>query len=163
MAAEKFNHHSSLTRVHLQIYSRLRVLKDLNIHIDALRLAISDKLPEYDVVTTGYSSYEEVCKNTIGFGADTSSKLFVQIADEGTICAAWSSEPMVEFLNLNSLGGLLYVDWAWGFVCPLSDHEVFLGHIAERIEFSREQFAQFENERALRQYSNARKKWWQFW
>ncbi|TGL58726.1 hypothetical protein [Leptospira sarikeiensis] len=106
-------------------------LSDLNINLEIIREFISEELPEYDKVMTGYSSYREECSNIFAFGLEDTDTLFVEVNEENILISIWCSHPMKELYTLPFAKEILYVDWSWGFVCPLSDPETINQYIME--------------------------------
>ena len=64
-------------------------LGSLGISRGDLIKTIHPRLPQFDHVFTGYSSYRELCPHTTAFGADMSVALFAQYDDADLVTAAW--------------------------------------------------------------------------
>lgn len=136
-------------------------LSNLNIQLNDMRLAISETMPEYDEVYTGYRSYREKCVNTYAFGGDKSATLFFETDSSNIVLTAWCSDAMPELLDLKQSRDLLLADWGWGFICPLSDKERFENYLTEREKVFSELAEKWKVERIERE--KAKKKWWKFW
>jgi hypothetical protein len=109
---------------------------------------ISPHLPPFDLVYTGYSSYRERCRNTAAWGTSPHNAIFVDWDDEGIICNIWtqffeSDEKSLLAASkavaaLGTLHSLIYVDWAWGYACEVTNEEAFASRLRDKLEDIRE-------------------------
>jgi hypothetical protein len=132
----------------------------LQIPLESIRAALMQIAPAYDSVETGYgSSHREPCANTVAFGQDRRAALYVTFDDNSIVETMWCDEPQDWLLALPNAHQLLFVDWAWGFVCPLAEQGHFRAHLADREAHWR----RFSQELEERRRHERRKRWWQFW
>lgn len=96
-------------------------LLDLGITLQQLRDGLSEILPEYNEVYTGFGSSQIQCTNTHAFGQDNGETLFSEVNDSKKITSLWVSDSMPELLCLPKYDRLLLADWGWEFICPLSN------------------------------------------
>ena len=106
-------------------------LASLGITAQQLRLAVSDVLPPYDAVFTGYASYRVQCKNLLAFGGEHTETLFAGIDEHGIVVELWCSDGMPELLSLPLPEQLLLADWNAGLACPLLDRALFARYLQE--------------------------------
>ena len=85
-------------------------LASLGITAQQLRLAVSDVLPPYDAVFTGYGSYRVECKNVLAFGGEHTETLFAGLDEQGIVVELWCSDGMPELLRLPLTEQLLLAD-----------------------------------------------------
>lgn len=107
---------------------------------------VSLSFPPFDAVFTGYSSYREPCERTAGWGISNECALFANWDDNGIIQNIWTSffEDINESIAaatgvIAALGtrySLLYVDWAWGYVCAAQDTATFASRLRSKFESS---------------------------
>ena len=131
----------------------------MNIRVSEIEEALEKILPKFDVVYTGYSSYKEKCKGLNAFGRDQGERIFFE-HNEGIVTSIWVSDPFNELIDLPHSEKLLFVDWAWGFVCPLKEKEHFIEYIKDRDTQIEESL---EKMRALHPQKSAKKPRWKFW
>jgi len=104
---------------------------------------ISQHLPPFDLVYTGYSSYRERCKKTAAWGTATHNTLLADWDDEGIITNVWaqffdSDEKSLLAASkavaaLGMLHSLIYVDWAWGYTCELINEEALASRLLSKL------------------------------
>lgn len=117
-----------------------RALKMTREDLDA---AISPHLPPFNQVYTGYSSYREGCKKAAAWGTSQQNAIFVDWDDEGIINNVWtqffeSDEKSIAAASksiaaLGMLHSLIYVDWAWSFVCEIFNEEAFASRLRSKL------------------------------
>jgi hypothetical protein len=132
-------------------------LSELGITLQKLRDALSEILPEYDEVYTGYSTSRVQCTNTYAFGQDNGETIFVEVNKSRIITSLWVSDPMPELLSLPKHERLLLADWGWEFICPLSNKIELENYLIERTKAFAEIISQWNAEK------KQNKKWWKFW
>lgn len=132
----------------------------LNIDAHEFSQALQSHMPKFDVVATGYAAHKEECKSVSAFGHDNDEQIFVE-HHNNIVTNIWLSDPFTELPNiLPRPHEWLYVDWAWGFVCPLKETHVYIDYIAKR-----DAQMQKNAERTLEKYPELapQKPWWKFW
>lgn len=115
---------------------------------------VSEVLPRFDMIYTGFGSHRQQCRNAAAWGRSEQCVLYADWNDDGVIVNVWTEffeydEASILAASkavaaLGALHPLVYVDWAWGYTCKASDEEVFasmlrgkLKVIAEKIESSK--------------------------
>jgi hypothetical protein len=101
-------------------------------------------LAAFDVVYTGCSSYRERCRTTVAWGTSQQNAIFVDWDDEGIITNVWtqffeSDEKSLVAASkaiaaIGTIHSLIYVDWAWGFVCEIFNEEAFTARLRDKLE-----------------------------
>lgn len=134
-------------------------LISLSISENELEDKLSAHLPKYDNVYTGYSSYREQCTGTFAFGKDDQETIFYETSN-GNCSAIWVSDPLEELLYLPYLEKLLFVDWSWGFVCPLIESKKYLEYINNRSQEIKRRMAEYK---ASLNQNLPKKPWWKLW
>jgi hypothetical protein len=117
-----------------------RALKMTREDFDA---AISSHLPPFDQVYTGYSEYRERCKKAAAWGTSQQNAIFIDWDDEGVINSVWtqffdSDEKSISAASkaiaaLGMLHSLIYVDWAWSFVCEIFSEDAFASRLRSKL------------------------------
>ena len=104
-----------------------------------LQDALGQFLPQFDHVTTGYSTYKESCDNTIAFGANTNLVLFAEHSGEH-VAKLWlamyglsenDTELASRMFRLLSQWDLLLVDWSMSALVALADVDAVRQYLAE--------------------------------
>lgn len=122
-------------------------LDELGISLESIRAILESRLPKYDLVRTGYSSYVEDCKNTEAFGLYGGFTVFVSYNPAGIVNALWcspwgiakdylqdSKNPLLEVFGiLSAQFELLFVDWGWCRMFKLNDQHVIEEYLEEHI------------------------------
>lgn len=102
---------------------------ELRIATTAFSNAITQHLPAYDSVFTGYSTHRELCQSTLAWGDDSFTFFADQKADViqhvwlslGTFSSAEAERLTHALRALPSSGNILLADWSWSLVAMLSD------------------------------------------
>jgi hypothetical protein len=107
----------------------LRITKEL------FNQTVSPFLPPFDIVYTGYTSHHEECRKTAAWGKSQECALFADWDEDGIICNAWAEffeedEASITGVTqavtaLGKIYPLIYVDWAWSYVCDVTDQNSF--------------------------------------
>ncbi len=117
---------------------------ELSVATAAFSAAISQHLPAYDFVFTGYSSYREECRSTLAWG-DDSFTLFADheasiiqhvwldlslpnAAEAARVASALRALPISE--------SILIADWSWSLVAMLSDDASLNEYLLQRTKNS---------------------------
>lgn len=118
-------------------------LVKLRIPVATLRDTLTESLPEIPVVYTGYSSHQETCKHTLGFGFDAACVVYAEWNNEDLVTSIWTglftsdaNELRRAVDALQRLGRqypLLYVDWAWSFATALDQSSSLMDRIAAKV------------------------------
>ena len=118
-------------------------VRTLQIRKDDFAALVAPILPEFDRVYTGYNSHQEGCKRTGAWGRSEVCALFADWDDDGIIENIWSAlfERKEESIRAASkaiaaLGKqypLVYVDWAWGYSCEITNEEAFASMLREKL------------------------------
>lgn len=139
-------------------------LVSLEMRVVELESVLREILPKYDSVYTGYSSYRAKCDGVIAFGHDNGATIFFE-QNEGVVTSIWVSDPFSELTLLPNMNNLLFVDWAWGFACPLREKEMFVKYIKER-DFEMEEYMKrmqtLHKQQPVKQGAS-KKPWWKIW
>jgi hypothetical protein len=131
-------------------WTDLYIRQDPPMTVSALRMtredfdaAISPYLPSFDRVYTGYSTYRERCKKAAAWGTSQQNAIFVDWDDEGIIKNVWTqffesdgksiSAASKSIAALGMLHSLIYVDWAWSFVCEIFNEEAFASRLRSKL------------------------------
>jgi hypothetical protein len=106
-------------------------------------VAISSHLPSFDQVITGYSTFRERCKKAAAWGTSQQNAILIDWDDEGIIKNVWtqffeSDEKSISAASksiaaLGTLHSLIYVDWAWSFVCEIFNEEAFASRLRSKL------------------------------
>ena len=104
---------------------------------------MGQRLREFPVVYTGYSSHEELCQRTVGYGHNAESIVYADWNNDGIIEHIWIriftnndrylDDVVASVLKLGQDFPLLYVDWDWSFVIPLDETPVLREHISSKL------------------------------
>ena len=117
----------------------LETLAATQIPTRELQMALGQFLPQFDRVTTGYSTYKEPCPNTIAFGAKTNLVLFAEHNAEH-VTNLWLSmnglsehDTELAFRMFRSLSRweLILVDWSMSALVVLADTGALGQYLAE--------------------------------
>jgi hypothetical protein len=110
-------------------------LRTLQIRPEQFREVVSPILAPFEVVYTGYGGRRDLCSHTGAWGNSDRSILFADWDVEGIISNVWSSffdAQDASVLAVSKAVGALarvhpivYVDWAWGYVCDPVDEIAF--------------------------------------
>ena len=119
-------------------------LADLKITAEEVSIVLTQVLPVYDLVFTGYSTYREKCESTSAWGLNPNCAIFLNwdekqivkniwtnffdIEDDSIITASCAAE------SLGRLRPLFYVDWAWGYSSTLDDPEEFTEQLRAKLK-----------------------------
>jgi len=119
-------------------------LRTLKMKKEEFAAAVSPFLPPFDVVYTGYSSHREKCRKIAAWGTLEQCALLVDWDDDGIIANAWAeffgqeAESILAATKavaaLGNLHPLIYVDWAWGYLCDVSDEQAFSSMLHAKLE-----------------------------
>lgn len=134
-------------------------LASLNLKSSILEETLVEFLPKFDAVYTGYSTYKEKCGGVVAFGKDKGEQIYFEDSED-VVTTIWVSDPFEALTGLPSIENLLFVDWSWGFVCPLSEKEIFLEYIKDR-DLQMEEY--LDKMKALYPQKIDKKPWWKFW
>jgi hypothetical protein len=106
-------------------------------------VAISPHLPPFEQVYTGYGSFRERCKKAAAWGTSQQNAIFVDWNDEGIINNVWTqffesdeksiSAASKSLVALGMLHSLIYVDWAWSFVCEIFNEDAFASRLRSKL------------------------------
>jgi hypothetical protein len=113
-------------------------MKSLNINAKDLTSSLSQILVPFDRVLTGYSSLREEAEQTMAFGSETSSIIFVEYDSNDIVEAIWldfgiaSQEDkqlaLTALQHLGRMSELILVDWNLGRIIELSDHDKLISY-----------------------------------
>lgn len=122
---------------------------NLNILLADIRNVVTNELPEYDAVTTGYgSSYTEKCNNVYAFGKNfRTTTLFVELSKEQIVKSLWCTSYIPIFQKLPHENKLLFVDWNWCFVSPLQNTKKLEEYQEEKRAYWQKVNAEIRSER----------------
>ena len=119
-------------------------LRALKIKKEEFALAVSPFLPPFDSVYTGYSSHREECKKTNAWGTSQQCAIFADWEDDGTVAHAWAEFFAVDndsidratkaVATLGQIHPLIYVDWAWGYLCEVTDEQAFASMLRIKLD-----------------------------
>ncbi len=132
-------------------WTEMYVRKKAPVELPALKIKREDfasivslSFPLFDAVFTGYSSYREPCNKTAAWGTTDQCALFANWDDDGIIQSIWAEffDRDKESINaatsvVRALGvryPLVYVDWAWGYVCEAHDSASFSSMLQSKLE-----------------------------
>ncbi len=114
-------------------------IRVLGIKKQDLAAAVSQFLPAFDVVYTGYSSHRELCKRVAAWGHSQTNALFADWDDDGIVTNIWAElsdhdegsilAASKAIATLGRIHPLVYVDWAWGYTCDAADEEAFVSRL----------------------------------
>jgi hypothetical protein len=115
----------------------------LKMTLDDIAGVIERYLPPFEIVYTGYSSHRERCKNTAAWGKTSHCALLLNWDSDGIICNIWSeffdsddesvSAATKAIGTIGKIQPLIYVDWAWGYVCDASDEATFASSLRNKL------------------------------
>jgi hypothetical protein len=101
-------------------------------------------LPAFDTVYTGYSTHKKACKSTCAFGFDPQCSLIADWDDAEIIKSIWAQlfsqdSQHIEGIakSVKALGAvepLIYVDWAWGYVCDSQNEGEFITLLTDKLK-----------------------------
>jgi hypothetical protein len=132
-------------------WTDMYVLQDFSPELRALRIdkvefaeIVSPFLQPFDLVFTGFSSYREQCRMTGAWGRSRACSLFADWNEAGIISNVWAGffEPDEESIlaataAVAAIGkrfSLLYVDWAWDYLCDADDELTFSSLLRAKME-----------------------------
>lgn len=127
------------------------VLQDFSPELSALRIdrveftdIVSQHLQPFELVFTGYSSHREQCRMTGAWGRSPQCCLFADWNETGIIRNIWAAffEPDEESIlaataavvAIGKRYSLLYVDWAWGYMCEIDDEFTFASQLRAKLK-----------------------------
>jgi hypothetical protein len=115
-----------------------RQLKSLNINARNLTSSLSQILVPFERVLTGYSSLREEAEQTMAFGSETSSIIFVEYDLNDIVEAIWLDFGIAKredkqlaqatLQHLGRMNEIILVDWNLGKMVKLSDHDELMSY-----------------------------------
>lgn len=118
-------------------------LRAMGISKAKIDLILTEFLPRFDVVFTGYSSHRELCKSIAAWGRSPRCALFAKWNEVGVVQSIWAqflerdeesiSAATDAIASLGKLHRLIYVDWAWGYTCDASDAISFASKLRTKL------------------------------
>jgi hypothetical protein len=124
------------TDMHIRGESPQQV-KSLNINVKDLASSLSKTLTPFDRVLTGYSSFREETEQTMAFGSEISSIIFVEYEND-VVTAIWLDSGIMSredkqlaltvLLRLESMSEMILVDWNLGKIIKLSDRDKLISY-----------------------------------
>lgn len=119
-------------------------LRTLRITKEKLAEIVTPILPTFDVAYTGYSSHREQCRNTAAWGRSTECALFADWDDDGIVAHVWAeffddddASILAATQAVAALGNcypLIYVDWAWEYMCDSTEQDVFAATLRKKLK-----------------------------
>ena len=119
-------------------------IRALNMKKDDIDALISAHLPRFDLVYTGYSSYRERCGKAAAWGTSQQNAIFADWDQDGMVTNVWtqffeSDEKSVfaaskAIVALGMVHSLIYIDWAWSFVCEIVNEEAFTARLQDKLQ-----------------------------
>lgn len=116
----------------------------LNISKEAFISIISTIAPPFDEVYEGYLGHGRKYPRTAAWGNSQDCALFAEWNIEGIIVSVWTSfferdenENLAATNVVAALGDkypLIYVDWAWSYICEASDRNAFSSRLRTKLE-----------------------------
>ena len=123
-------------------WTGIYVRKEMPVELHMLKLphlqiatSIAPVLPLFDEVYTGYGSHREPCKNVAAWGLSDQCALLIQSNEQGIVEHVWTEFFARESDSIDAATQavaaiarhrpLIYVDWAWGYLCDASDEATF--------------------------------------
>lgn len=126
-------------------------LGELKISRESFAQTVSDFLPAFDEVFTGYSTHREQCKTTCAWGRSHGCAIFADWNDQQIIQNIWTAlfdrdeESILTATRaitaVGQLRPLIYVDWAWGYTCAAEDATKFATLLRSKLETIAERLA----------------------
>ena len=123
-------------------------LKDLKITVEEVSIVLTQIMPVYDVVFTGYSTYRENCDSTSAWGLNPNCAIFLNWDEKQIVKNIWTNFFDIEENSiiksakvaeaLGKLRPLLYVDWAWCYSSALDDPKEFTEQLRAKLKALRE-------------------------
>lgn len=117
-------------------------LASLTLGADVVSRALSQDIPKFDRVTTGYSSHVEECRDTLAFGFDRDCVIFISTNEANAVSNIWlglggpgeaeRGALLAALRSLSAFSSLLLVDWAWGRLFLLDDEIAISQYLVER-------------------------------
>lgn len=119
-------------------------LRGLKISQQEIAAIVSAHLPPFGAIYTGYSTYRELCRRAAAWGRSQQCALLADWGSEGIVASIWT-----EFFDrgeeailagataVAALGArypLVYVDWAWGYLCEASDPGRFASLLRSKLD-----------------------------
>lgn len=115
-----------------------RQVESLNINVKDLASSLSKILIPFGRVLTGYSSFREEAEDTMAFGSETSSIIFVEYDLNDIVEAIWLDFGIVTqedkqlaltvLLHLGNMSEMILVDWNLGKIIKLSDQDEIMSY-----------------------------------
>jgi hypothetical protein len=132
-------------------WTDIYVRKDAPVELRVLKITrqqfgeiVSAILPPFDIVYTGYSSHRGRCNATAAWGTSTRCAIFIDWDDADIVTNCWTEfsaqdEPSIlrasqAIAALGKAHPLVYVDWAWDYVCEASNDEAFAALLREKLK-----------------------------
>ncbi|GAB4215228.1 MAG: hypothetical protein OHK0012_14920 [Synechococcales cyanobacterium] len=118
-------------------------LKSLGISRGELIRSMPTRLQQVDQVFTGYSSYQQLCPQTMAFGANMAVMLFAQYDETEVITAAWCSldistehdvNAAMELMDSLLPWPLLLADWGWSVLLRIRDRDLCHQYFTKRLQ-----------------------------
>ena len=120
---------------------KLRELKIQKEEVDAI---VSGLLPRFDAVRIGYGSHGEPCRRTAAWGRTAQCALLADWDEAGVISTIWAqlfdgNEQCIlaaakAVAAIGTRYNLLYVDWAWNYMCDASDPVAFASMLRSKLD-----------------------------
>jgi hypothetical protein len=118
--------------------------KALKLQKENFAAIVAKYLRPYDLVNTGYSSHREVCKRTAAWGTSSQCALFADWDDDGLIANVWAeffdrddesiAAATKAVVAIGTFRPLVYVDWAWGYICEAQNEERFASMLRSKLK-----------------------------
>jgi hypothetical protein len=149
-----------------------KTLASLNINFESFCSALAQRLPKFDRVETGYSSFIEECQGTNAFGFEQNYLVFVSKDEAQNISNIWlsinaTSESQQQILlsafrEIEKFGEFLFVDWGWESLFFLREEIRCQQYLQERTERMQAFYENMIKERSTK-IENPKVPWWRFW
>ncbi len=121
--------------------AELRALNVDKKEFDSIMCAV---MPPFDLVYTGHAAHWERRKKTAAWGKAERCALFAEWDAEGIVRNIWTEffeRDQASILAatkavaaLGKLHPLVYVDWAWGYICDISDEDDFASRLRAKLD-----------------------------
>jgi len=137
---------------------------DKNIYLNEIENILNKCSTKFDKVQNDYGKYAQDCSNTISYGINPNSSIFIDFTNEKIIENIWmnifitglnekeDSHNILYNLSLNF--DFILVDWGWEYFESLKNIEKIDEYLDKRIEVLA---------RNKQNLNISTKKWWEFW
>lgn len=134
-------------------------LKSLKLSFKELDSDLSSKLNKFDKVFTGYGKTSVECASVYAYGSEKNGIIFVECSNNGTVSSIWFSDSLLVLPNIFRKRNLIFVDWAWLFICDVEDDESYANYVNDKNEVMKNRSKVLKGKFNAQRY----KPWWHFW